>query len=188
VEKANLALQHNQVISRWCDSSGEIACDIKDFDDPSGAVLRDVRIVPYSQGETAEDVFAAACDLGGPKGWFKYNIFWRLRGVIDKIGGGYGLNRGRRLDRELRVGDALDFWKVVDIKDGKRLLLYAQMKLPGQAWLEFDCQPEQLVQTAHFIPRGILGRAYWYSIVPIHSLVFADLAKTVVKCSRRSAS
>lgn len=187
VEKANLALQHNQVISRWCDSSGEIACDIKDFDDPSGAVLRDVRIVPYSRGETAEDVFTAACDLGGPRGWFKYNIFWRLRGIIDKIGGGYGLNRGRRLDRELRVGDALDFWKVVDIREGKRLLLYAQMKLPGQAWLEFDCQPEQLVQTAHFIPRGILGRAYWYSIVPIHNLVFSDLAKTVVKCSKKSA-
>lgn len=186
VERANLALQHNQVISRWCDSSGEKSCDIKDFDDPTGAVLRDVRIVSYNHGEKAEDVFAAACDLGGPKGWFKYNVFWRLRGIIDKVGGGYGLNRGRRLDRELRVGDALDFWKVVDIREGKRLLLYAQMKLPGQAWLEFDCQPEQLVQTAHFIPRGILGRAYWYSIVPIHNLVFADLARTVVKCSRKT--
>jgi uncharacterized protein YbjT (DUF2867 family) len=184
VEKANIALEQNQVVSRWCDSSGEKACDIKDFDDPSGAVLRDVRIVPYGNGEKAGEVFKSACHLGGPKGWFKYNFFWRLRGFLDKVTGGYGLNRGRRLNRELRVGDALDFWKVADIKEGKRLLLYAQMKLPGQAWLEFDCQPDQLVQTAHFIPRGILGRMYWYSIVPIHNLVFADLAKTVVKASK----
>lgn len=183
VEKANIALEQNQVISRWCDSSANTACDIKDFDDPSGAVLRDVRIVPYENGEQQEAVYESACDLGGPKGWYKYNIFWKIRGFLDKITGGYGLNRGRRLKRELRVGDALDFWKVADIKEGKRLLLYAQMKLPGEAWLEFDCQPDQLVQTAHFIPRGILGRAYWYSIVPIHNLVFADLAKTVVETS-----
>lgn len=184
VEKANIVLERNQVISRWCDSSGEKACDIKDFDDPSGAVLRDIRVVPYSNGERAQEVFESACELGGAKGWHRYNIFWKIRGFLDKMTGGYGLNRGRRLNRELRVGDALDFWKVVDVKEGKRLLLYAQMKLPGQAWLEFDCQPEQLVQTAHFIPRGILGRAYWYSIVPIHNLVFEDLAKTVVRSSK----
>ena len=99
---------------------------------------------------------------------------------MDKLVGGYGLNRGRRLDRELRLGDALDFWKVVDIKEGKRLLLYAQMKLPGSAWLEFDIQPNQLVQTAHFLPRGLLGRLYWYAIAPLHNLVFADLARAVV--------
>jgi uncharacterized protein YbjT (DUF2867 family) len=186
VEKANIALEHNQVISRWCDSSGQEACDIKDFDDPSGAVLRDVRIIPYEEGEKAERVFKSACNLGGSKGWFRYNIFWRIRGFLDKMSGGYGLSRGRRLNRELRVGDALDFWKVADLKEGKRLLLYAQMKLPGQAWLEFDCQPHQLVQTAHFIPRGILGRAYWYSIAPVHNLVFADLAKTVVRASNRT--
>ena len=172
------------MISRWCDSSGEKACDIKDFDDPSGAVLRDIRIVPYGNGESAAEVFESACELGGPKGWYKYNKLWKIRGFLDKMTGGYGLNRGRRLNRELRVGDALDFWKVADIKEGKRLLLYAQMKVPGEAWLEFDCQPEQLVQTAHFIPRGILGRTYWYSIVPIHNLVFQDLATTVVRSSK----
>ncbi|MEE4240036.1 MAG: SDR family oxidoreductase [Desulfopila sp.] len=181
VKHANTMLEQNQVVSRWCDSSGETACDVKDFDDPAGAVLRDTRIVPYYENITQQNVFKAACEVGGPNGWFKYNYLWRLRGFLDKIIGGYGLNRGRRTKGELRVGDALDFWKVVDIKEGKRLLLYAQMRLPGQAWLEFDCQPEQLVQTAHFIPRGILGRVYWYSIVPIHNLVFADLARTVVR-------
>ncbi len=185
VARSNKKLELNQVLSRWCDSSAEKACDIKDFDDPAGAVLRDVRIVPYSNGENAADVFRSACEVGGPNGWFKYNVLWRLRGFLDKISGGYGLNRGRRQFRELRMGDAVDFWKVADIKEGKRLLLYAQMKLPGQGWLEFDCQPEQLVQTAHFIPSGVLGRLYWYSVLPFHYLVFTDLARTVVAASKK---
>lgn len=180
VASAMAELEHQQVLSRWCDSSGGQSCDIKDFDDPAGAILRDVRIVPFTKGERPDEVFHAACAVGGPNGWFRFNFLWRLRGVIDKLVGGYGLNRGRRLSGELRVGDALDFWKVVDIKEGKRLLLYAQMKLPGQAWLEFDIQPRQLVQTAHFLPRGLLGRLYWYAVLPFHSLVFPDLARTVV--------
>jgi uncharacterized protein YbjT (DUF2867 family) len=186
VERADSMLQQNQVVSRWCDSSGEVACDVKDFDDPAGAVLRDIRIVSYDGKVHQYDVFRAACEVGGPKGWFRYNYLWRIRGLFDKVVGGYGLNRGRRMSGDLRVGDALDFWKVVDIREGKRLLLYAQMKLPGQAWLEFDCQPEQLVQTAHFIPRGLLGRLYWYAIVPIHNLVFADLARTVVRSALKT--
>lgn len=185
VARANKKLELNQVMSRWCDSSGEEACDIKDFNDPAGAVLRDIRIVPYSNGENAEDVFRSACEVGGPNGWFKYNVLWKIRGFLDKITGGYGLSRGRRQPRDLRLGDAVDFWKVADIKEGKRLLLYAQMKLPGQGWLEFDCQPDQLVQTAHFIPSGVLGRLYWYSIISIHYLVFNDLARTVVSASKK---
>ncbi|MFW2367740.1 MAG: SDR family oxidoreductase [Desulforhopalus sp.] len=181
-------LEQNQVLSRWCDSSGRQACDIKDFDNPAGAILRDTRIVPYKNGERQEDVFQSACAVGGPNGWFRYNFLWRIRGIMDKLVGGYGLNRGRRLNQELRVGDALDFWKVVDIKPGKRLLLYAQMKVPGQAWLEFDVQPEQLVQTAHFLPKGLLGRLYWYSVLPVHHFVFNDLARTVVSVSTQWVS
>jgi uncharacterized protein YbjT (DUF2867 family) len=183
VAAAMRELEENQVLSRWCDSSGQKACDIKDFDTPAGAVLRDIRIVPFANGERQEDVFQAACAVGGHNGWFKYNLLWRIRGIIDKLMGGYGLNRGRRLHRELRIGDALDFWKVADIKPGKRLLLYAQMKLPGQAWLEFDVQCDQLVQTAHFLPRGVLGRLYWYAVMPLHHFVFNDLALTVVSSS-----
>ena len=174
-------LEHNQVLSRWCDSSSRQACDIKDFDNPAGAILRDSRTVPFDNGERQQDVFQSACAVGGPNGWFKYNFLWRIRGIIDKIIGGYGLSRGRRLTSELRVGDALDFWKVVDIKPDKRLLLYAQMKLPGEAWLEFDVQPDQMVQTAHFLPRGVLGRVYWYVVLPFHYFVFNNLAQTVVK-------
>lgn len=184
VTDAITELEKNQVLSRWCDSSSGTACDIKDFDNPEGAILRDVRIVPFDHGEQQEKVFRAVAAVGGANGWFKYSFLWRLRGAIDKMVGGYGLNRGRRLRGELRVGDALDFWKVADIKPGKRLLLYAQMKLPGEAWLEFDVQENQLVQTAHFHPRGILGRLYWYSVLPFHYFVFTDLAKTVVRGGR----
>ena len=184
VRHAISELEQDHIISRWCDSSSEKACDIKDFDNPAGAILRDIRIIPFQEGDSQAEVFKAVCSLGGPNGWFRYNFLWRLRGALDKISGGYGLSRGRRNKQDLRIGDALDFWKVVDIKEGKRLLLYAQMKLPGQAWLEFDIQPLQLVQTAHFIPHGILGRLYWYSVYPLHLFVFSNLAKTVVKSSR----
>jgi uncharacterized protein YbjT (DUF2867 family) len=186
VAKAIQELEQNQVLSRWCDSTSQQACDIKDFDNPAGAILRDIRIVPYTNGEHQEDVFQSACAVGGPKGWFKYNFLWRLRGAMDKIIGGYGLSRGRRVNGELRVGDALDFWKVVDIKPNKRLLLYAQMKVPGEAWLEFDVQPDQLVQTAHFLPRGVLGRLYWYMVLPFHYFVFNNLARTVVSSAAKS--
>ena len=178
-------LEQNQVLSRWCDSSAKQACDITDFDNPEGAILRDVRVVPFEHDEQQEDVFHSVCGVGGSNGWFKYNFLWKIRGAMDKFVGGYGLNRGRRLGNELRVGDALDFWKVVDIKPGKRLLLYAQMKLPGEAWLEFDVQADQLVQTAHFLPRGLWGRLYWYSVLPIHHFVFNDLANTVVRNGRK---
>lgn len=187
VRHAISELEQDHIISRWCDSSSEKACDIKDFDNPAGAILRDIRIVPFQEEDNQDEVFKAVCSLGGPNGWFRYNFLWRLRGVLDKISGGYGLSRGRRNNRDLRIGDALDFWKVADIKEGKRLLLYAQMKLPGQAWLEFDIQPYQLVQTAHFIPHGILGRLYWYSVYPLHFFVFSNLAKTIVKSSRETS-
>ncbi len=185
VAAAELDLAQNQVVSRWCDSSALQACDIRDYDDPVGAVLRDVRVVPFARGETPQDVMRSACRLGGEFGWSRYTVLWRLRGLMDKLVGGYGLNRGRRAPDSLRVGDALDFWKVVDIREDKRLLLYAQMKLPGQAWLEFDVQPQQLVQTAHFLPRGLLGRLYWYSVLPLHNLVFQDLAEAVVRGARK---
>lgn len=180
VAAAERDLTRNQVLSRWCDSSGLRACDIRDFNDPTGAVLRDVRQVQFTRGETPEEVFASACRLGGRQGWSRYTPLWRLRGWIDKLVGGYGLNRGRRSPDHLRLGDAIDFWKVADIRPNKRLLLFAQMKLPGQAWLEFDIQEDRLVQTAHFLPKGLLGRAYWYAVLPFHNLVFDDLAQAVV--------
>ncbi|MBC8318304.1 MAG: SDR family oxidoreductase [Desulfobulbaceae bacterium] len=180
VQRALEEIEEDQVISRWCDSSGDIVCDIKNQDDINQAILRDMRIIPLN-GIRPENVFKAACSIGGESGWFSYHFLWSLRGLIDKLFGGYGLNRGRRQPTKLRVGDALDFWKVADIKENKRLLLLAQMKVPGKAWLEYDIQPDVLVQTAHFYPRGIMGRIYWFSVLPLHNLVFVDLAKKIME-------
>lgn len=184
VQKALEEMEKNEILSRWCDSSGGAVCDIKDQDDTASAILRDCREYPLD-GASPESVFAAACSLGGEKGWFHYHFLWQLRGLIDKLLGGYGLNRGRRVRSRLRVGDSLDFWKVVEIKENKRLLLLAQMKVPGKAWLEYDIQPDKIVQTAHFLPKGVWGRLYWYSVLPLHHLVFPNLAKQIVLQARK---
>lgn len=180
VAEALHEMENDQVLSRWCDSSGDTICDVKDQTDTRSAILRDIRKVPLG-GLDPQRVFQSACTIGGNTGWYTYNILWKIRGFIDKIAGGYGLNRGRRTLHSLRVGDALDFWKVVDIKENRRLLLLAQMKVPGKAWLEFDIQDDVFIQTAHFFPRGILGRLYWYSVVPLHNLVFNNLAGKIVE-------
>jgi hypothetical protein len=186
VRRAIKEIEDEQVISRWCDSSGGDTCDIINQDDPSSAIIRDRRVVEFAN-VAPEKVFQSALAIGGERGWYKYNILWRLRGAIDKMVGGYGLNRGRRVSRELRVGDALDFWKVADIKPNKRLLLLAQMKLPGKAWLEFVIEDNMLIQTAHFYPRGVLGRLYWYSTLIFHNLVFQDLAEKIVRQAELSS-
>ncbi len=184
VGRALKEIEHDQVLSRWCDSSGSSACDIKGQDDIHRAILRDIRTIDLN-GLSAAAVFQSACTLGGQTGWYTYDILWKLRGLIDKLIGGYGLNRGRRENLNLRVGDALDFWKVMDIKKNKRLLLVAQMKVPGKAWLEFDIQSNVLTQTAHFYPHGLLGRMYWYSTLPIHNVIFVNLAEKIVEQAKK---
>lgn len=154
VRKACVELENDLVVSRWCDSSAGAVCDIVERAAPQDSIFRDVRTVPF-RGIPVE------------QGWFAYNFLWQLRGLLDKLVGGYGLNRGRRAEGSLRIGDALDFWKVADLVANKRLLLLAQMKLPGKAWLEFDLQQDVLTQTAHFIPHGLLGRLYWYAVLPL---------------------
>jgi uncharacterized protein YbjT (DUF2867 family) len=180
IRRAIKEIEDEQVVSRWCDSSAGEVCDIISQDDPSSAIIRDRRVIEFND-VSPEQVFQSALAIGGTRGWYKYNILWRLRGAMDKMVGGYGLNRGRRVSSELRIGDALDFWKVADIKPNKRLLLLAQMKLPGKAWLEFVIENNMLVQTAHYYPRGVLGRLYWYITLPFHNLVFQDLAEKIVK-------
>lgn len=180
VRQALAELEQDHVISRWCDSSGGAVCDLAVGAETADAVFRDRREVLY-HGAEQEKVFRTVCAIGGEHGWYRYSFLWELRGLIDKLCGGYGLNRGRRESAQLRTGDALDFWKVADIRENRRLLLYAQMKLPGKAWLEFDIQADRLVQTAHFLPNGLLGRLYWYAVLPLHSLVFGDLVRQIVR-------
>jgi hypothetical protein len=179
VRKAINELEHDLVLSRWCDSSPGAVCDINMHAGPGDSIFRDVRTISVA-GMDPDQIFASIIRLGGKNGWFSYTFLWKLRGWMDKAVGGYGLNRGRRNATDLRIGDALDFWKVADLVPNKRLLLLAQMKLPGKAWLEFDLQPDTLVQTAHFIPHGLLGRLYWYAVLPFHSLVFPDLCQKIV--------
>ncbi|GAB6145348.1 SDR family oxidoreductase [Desulfocicer niacini] len=173
-------MEHDHIISRWCDSSGGNQCDLNGQDLVHGPILWDRRT--FSTGNLSRaQLFASVCSLGGDEGWFAYDLLWKLRGAMDKLMGGYGLNRGRRLKGSLRVGDAVDFWKVADIKPGKRLLLLAQMKVPGKAWLEFDIRDDSLVQTAHFYPKGLLGRVYWFVMFPFHMLIFKALGEQILE-------
>jgi hypothetical protein len=186
-DAVRLALENDvrgEVISRWCDSSGGAACDLDHRDADLGrAVAKDVRAAGLG-GLSEAAVFDALKSLGGEQGWFRYDWLWKLRGLLDKLAGGYGTSRGRRDERSLAPGDKLDFWKVADLRPGKRLLLEAQMKLPGRAWLEFRLEGGNLVQTAYFLPRGLPGRLYWLATLPFHALVFPDLLRGVIRRAR----
>ncbi|MGO8683046.1 MAG: DUF2867 domain-containing protein [Thermoleophilia bacterium] len=126
-------------------------------------------------------VFATFCRLGGRRGYLFLDSAWRLRGAADRLVGGVGLRRGRRDPDELRVGDALDFWRVEAVEAGRLLRLRAEMKVPGPAWLQFEAKPDGdgtlLIQTAYFAPKGLAGLAYWYGLYPIHSAIFSGMMR-----------
>jgi uncharacterized protein YbjT (DUF2867 family) len=135
---------------------------------------------------SSQRVFDTFSSLGGIKGWPVFQWAWKLRGILDRLIGGVGFRRGRRHPTELRVGDALDFWRVEALKPGELLRLRAEMKLPGKAWLEFqaieqDAESTKLVQTAYFAPKGLLGLLYWYGIYPFHSLIFSRMIEKLAK-------
>jgi uncharacterized protein YbjT (DUF2867 family) len=134
-----------------------------------------------------EATFAAVCRIGGGNGWYAADILWRLRGMLDRMVGGPGLRRGRRRATRLSYGDALDFWRVTGIESGRRLELRAEMKLPGEALLEFEVGADgagsTLVQTARFKPKGLLGLLYWAAVLPLHGFVFRGMLQGI----RRSA-
>ncbi|MGA2229276.1 MAG: DUF2867 domain-containing protein, partial [Syntrophobacteraceae bacterium] len=109
-------------------------------------------------------IFSAVKSVGGKRGWFTFDVLWQIRGLIDKFMGGFGTSVGRRVESDLRIGDMLDVWRVVDLIEDKRLLLEAQMEVFGKAWLEFRINNRTLTQTAYHVPSGVLGRLYWYSI------------------------
>ena len=136
---------------------------------------------------SAEAVFRAFTALGGARGWLYMNWAWRLRGAIDRLGGGVGLRRGRRDADSVRVGEALDFWRVEAVEPNQLMRLRAEMKVPGKAWLQFEVKaldPDPsvlLTQTAIFAPKGLLGFVYWYALYPIHSLIFRGLIRKLAK-------
>ncbi len=170
-------IKNTQVLSRWSDASGH-AWE-SDHSSLADAVFIDRQIVPLD-GVSKERLYQTFCSVGGDKGWFGYDFLWEIRGIMDKTVGGYGLSRGRRDAKALRIGDSVDFWKVVDLVENERLLLFAQMKLPGKAWLEYRIKEDKLYQSAYFYPEGLAGRLYWYLLVPIHFFVFRGMANNLV--------
>ncbi|MGM0519328.1 MAG: SDR family oxidoreductase [Campylobacterota bacterium] len=183
VRKAVKEIETNQVISRWSDNADKI-WEKNHSKEISNAVFVDRKYIDISNIEK-EKVFKSFVSIGGEHGWFDYDFLWEIRGIIDKLIGGVGLKRGRRSQDELRVGDSLDFWKVVDIKKDERLLLFAQMKVPGSAWLEFKIKDNTLIQSAYFYPRGLLGRVYWYTLMPIHYFVFKNMIESIIKKAKQ---
>jgi len=135
------------------------------------------------------DVFAVCLGIGGRRGYGYADWIWEARGAIDRLVGGVGLRRGRRDPRELRVGDALDFWRVEAVEPGRLLRLRAEMKVPGRAWLQFETLPHDggtlLVQTAYFAPKGLPGILYWYALYPVHSAIFSGMIAALAAAASR---
>ena len=174
-------IDQNLVLSSWTDalSSHTLMKGISAYISvPTKGCFRDVRIVKTHHPDVAlKKIFA----IGGRQGWYYANWLWNFRGFLDKMVGGIGIRRGRKNDTELSAGEALDFWRVLVADRAKRrLLLYAEMKLPGEAWLEFKINDrDELVQTATFRPLGLWGRMYWYSVLPFHAFIFRGMAENI---------
>jgi len=178
LEKAFERIESNEVVSSWKDAfiSGSLDISISDFINvPSFGCYTDKRVQEFKNKKDCLDMIWS---IGGSSGWYYANSLWKLRGYLDKLFGGVGLRRGRTNKHNLHAGDTLDFWRVLYAnKSEGRLLLFAEMKLPGDAWLEFKITNNSLIQTATYRPRGILGRIYWISVLPFHSIIFNGLIK-----------
>lgn len=180
-------IAQKNVISSWKDAVANDTMD-KNFlnfiEVPQFGCFKDKREITYTR--PTSEVIENLWRIGGNTGWYFGNWLWRIRGIMDKMVGGVGLRRGRRSDTDLKTGDALDFWRVLlaDRERG-RLLLYAEMKLPGEAWLEFVIKDhgegKRLIQTATFRPLGVWGRIYWYLVLPFHGLIFPGMIRNIVR-------
>jgi hypothetical protein len=175
-------IEQNEVVSSWKDalSSNILNKGIaQHIDVPVNGCFKDVRKVSISN---TESVLAKIWAIGGSTGWYYGNWLWTIRGILDKMAGGVGLRRGRKSPTKIYAGDSLDFWRVLlASKEHKRLLLYAEMKLPGEAWLEFKINGNILEQTATFRPLGLWGRLYWYAILPFHGFIFKGMINRIAK-------
>ena len=176
-------IEQNQVISSWKDSmvSGSLDVEVSEF----------VKVPRYgcvTDRQTAELKDPASTldkiwRIGGQQGWYYGNWLWKIRGLFDKMVGGVGLRRGRTHPDKIYEGDALDFWRVILAdKERKRLLLFAEMKVPGEAWLEFQIDEDDVLhQTATFRPKGLWGRLYWYCMLPFHFFIFSGMIRELAR-------
>lgn len=188
VARAFERIEQNMVISSWKDSlvSSSDQTSLQEYMQvPRFGCFVDRKTQAILPGKE-EQVWSNIQAIGGDRGWYYGNFFWKLRGVLDKVVGGIGLRRGRTNPEMVNPGDALDFWRVlVSDPAKKRLLLYAEMKLPGEAWLEFSMQKGKynwsLHQTATFRPSGILGRIYWFCVLPFHFFIFNGMIRNLCR-------
>lgn len=174
-------IEQNQVVSSWKDAqtSDLLQRGISQFIQiPVNGCYKDIRKTEVKNSQTSLNKIWS---IGGKTGWYYGNWLWELRGFIDRLAGGVGMRRGRKSTTEISAGDALDFWRVLYAdRDEKRLLLYAEMKLPGEAWLEFKIDDNNiLTQTATFRPLGLAGRLYWYAVFPFHGFIFNGMIKKI---------
>ena len=193
IELALTRTNDNQVETRWSDATSPTAPWQKAQGDPSWAG----ESMYYDHRETLADaplekIWESIEEIGGERGWYGADFLWYLRGILDRLVGGVGLRRGRRDPKTLRVGESLDFWRVEAIEkigDERRLRLYAEMILPGKAWLEFRVkrvgEKTEIIQEASFAPRGLGGQLYWYLILPFHAFVFPTMLRNIVRSGRR---
>jgi len=175
-------IEQNQVISSWKDAltSNVLNKGISQYIEvPVNGCFTDIRREKVAD---ITSVLNKIWSIGGQNGWYCGNWLWELRGFIDQLFGGVGMRRGRKSPTEIHSGDALDFWRVLLADKGeKRLLLYAEMKLPGEAWLEFKIDEKDiLTQTATFRPLGVMGRLYWYAVLPFHGFIFNGMIRRIV--------
>jgi uncharacterized protein YbjT (DUF2867 family) len=181
----------NTVSTRWSDATLPTAPWQKAQSDPEWAgemLLKDkkVRVTDAS----IKSLWEAIEEIGGENGWYGADFLWYLRGLLDRMIGGVGLRRGRRDPIHLRVGDSLDFWRVESLIPEQSLKLYAEMILPGKAWLEFRISKlpngkSEVVQEASFSPRGLGGQLYWYAVLPFHILVFPTMIRNLIRSANR---
>jgi len=189
LERAFNKIEQKNVISSWKDAIYNQSFNedfLSQINVPTYGCFKDEQKVTFQQ--EPKQVLDNVWSIGGKRGWYYGHFLWEIRGFLDKLVGGVGLRRGRRDHLELRPGDSLDFWRVLLAdKRSRRLLLYAEMKLPGEAWLEFKVDPGEdvhtLCQTATFRPLGLWGRIYWYMLIPFHTFIFRKMAKNIVHFS-----
>lgn len=171
-------IEQNDVLSTWYDSFGNYrySKNVWNFlEVPNKGVFKDRKEKKIiNEAMTMKKIFG----IGGRNGWYHADYLWSIRGLIDKLFGGVGLKRGRKNQNSVSAGDSLDFWRVLYAnKEEKRLLLFAEMKLPGEAWLDFRIIDGTLIQEATFRPVGLLGRLYWYIVLPFHGYIFSGMIK-----------
>lgn len=180
LKRAFSKIENNEILSSWKDaySSSDLNFNISEFIKvPSFGCFKDTRTSAIKNRQICIDKIWS---IGGTTGWYYGNWLWRIRGLMDKFAGGVGLRRGRTSPNVIHAGDTIDFWRVLYAnKEEGRLLLFAEMKLPGEAWLEFKVVQDELIQTATFRPLGLAGRLYWYAVFPFHGFIFKGMIKQI---------